>query len=306
MALDLSVNLCGLKLSNPTILASGIAGISKASISYAAKNGAAAVTIKSITAEKRKGHPAPIILTYEGGMLNSVGYSNPGIDNIADEFSDLSSVGVPVIGSITGRNVDEFVMLAEKIDKMDFAAMEIVLSCPHTPGYGTMAGQSTPEITQEITASVRKKTKKPLFVKLSPNVMAISDIAKAAEKAGADAITAVNTSGPGMLIDIKTAKPILGGKIGGLSGDALRPVAVRCVYDIYKAVKIPIIGTGGIMTGEHAIEMVMAGATAVGIGTAVYYRGIDVFEKVTAEVQQFMEENGYGTIKEMVGVAHEK
>ena len=294
---DIGVNLCGLKLANPTVLASGIVGISKASVSYAVKNGAG---------EPRKGHPAPIILTYEGGMLNSVGYPNPGIDNIAEEFSNLKSVGAPVIGSITGKNAEEFAMLAGKINKMDFAAIEIVMSCPHTPGYGTMAGQSTPEITEEITKAVRAKVTKPLFVKLSPNVMAISEIAKAAEKGGADAITAVNTLGPGMVIDIKSRKPVLGGKIGGLSGDALRPVAVRCVYDIYKSVKIPIIGTGGVLTGEHAVEMIMAGATAVGIGTGVYNRGISVFRKVTREITAFMKENNYSTLEEMRGKAHEE
>jgi len=303
--MNIKIDLCGIKLSNPTILASGIVGVSKASVRYAAANGAGAVTIKSITTDRRKGHPAPIILTYEGGMLNSVGYSNPGIDNIADEFSDLKDVGAPVIGSITGKDVEEFALLAEKMNKMDFAAIEIVLSCPHTPGYGTMAGQSTPEITEEITKAVRAKTSKPLFVKLSPNVMAISEIAKAAERGGADAITAINTSGPGMVIDIKSKKPILGGKIGGLSGDALRPVAVRCVYDIYKAVKIPIIGTGGVLTGEHAVEMMMAGASAVGIGTAVYNRGIDVFKKVTEEIKVFMEQNNYTSVGELRGLAHE-
>ena len=302
----LETELCGLKLRNPTILASGILGVSRASVSYAAENGAGAVTIKSITTDRRKGNPAPIILTYEGGMINSVAYSNPGIDNIADEFGDLKNVGAPVIGSITGKDADDFSSLAEKINKMDFAAIEIVLSCPHTPGYGTMAGQSTPEVTAEITEAVKKKINKPLFVKLSPNVMAISEIAKAAEDAGADAITAVNTIGPGMIIDVKSKKPVLGGKIGGLSGHALRPVAVRCVYDIYKSVKIPIIGTGGIITGEHAVQMIMAGASAVGIGTAVYDRGISVFKKVNQEIKRFMEENGYNSIKDMRGKAHEE
>ena len=301
----LETKLCGLKLRNPTVLASGIVGVSKASVSYAAENGAGAVTIKSLTTDRRKGHPAPIILTYEGGMLNSVGYSNPGIDNVEDEFRELKSVGAPVIGSITGKDADDFSVLAEKINGMDFAAVEIALSCPHTPGYGTMAGQSTPEATGEITKAVREKTDKPLFVKLSPNVMAISEIAKAAEKAGADAITAVNTLGPGMIIDVKSTKPVLGGKIGGLSGDGLRPVAVRCVYDIYKSVKIPIIGTGGIITGEHAVQMMMAGASAVGIGTAVYNRGIGVFNKINDEISRFMKENGYDSIEDMRGKAHE-
>ncbi|NLF24398.1 MAG: dihydroorotate dehydrogenase [Deltaproteobacteria bacterium] len=302
---DLSLKLCGLKLENPTILASGIMGTSRASMTYAIKNGAAAVTTKSISVEKRKGHPAPIIVTYAGGMLNSVGYSNPGIDNVADEFGDLQNAGAPVIGSLTGRDENDFAILAEKAAALDFEAIEIVLSCPHTPGYGTMAGLSTPEKTAAITQIVKQRCKKPLFVKLSPNVMGLVELAKAAEEAGADAITAVNTAGPGMIIDIKSRKPVLGGRIGGLSGDALRPIAVRCVYDIYEAVSIPIIGTGGIINGEHAAEMIMAGATALGIGSAVYYRGIDVFKKICLELEEFMESEGISSLAQMRGAAHE-
>ena len=301
---SLAVNLCGLKLSNPTILASGIVGISRASISAAVRGGAGEVTTKSLSIEMRKGHPAPIILTFPGGMLNSVGYSNPGIDNIKDEYGDTSSVAAPVIGSLTGRNKEEYQALAEKAAELDFAALEVVLSCPHTPGYGTMAGLATPEQTELITRAVRALTKKPLLIKLSPNVMGITDLAKAAEAGGADGITAVNTGGPGMIIDIRSRKPILGGKIGGVSGDALRPIAVRCVYDIYEAVKIPIIGTGGVLNGDHAIEMILAGATAIGIGTGIYYRGIDVFKKVTEELRIFMESEGISELAEIRGAAH--
>jgi dihydroorotate dehydrogenase (NAD+) catalytic subunit len=302
---DLSVSLCGLKLANPTVLASGFIGISKASVAFAVKNGAGAVTIKSLSVEPRKGHPAPIVITYPGGMLNSVGYSNPGIDNVGDEFSDLSSVGAPVIGSLTGRDLNDYCYLAEKAAELDFAAIEVVLSCPHTPGYGTMAGLSTPEMTEQITSAVKERTRKPIWVKLSPTVMGLTELAKAAEAAGADAITAVNTAGPGIVIDIRARKPILGGKIGGLSGEALRPIAVRCVYDIYSAIKIPIIGTGGVSTGEHAAEMIMAGATGIGIGTGIYYRGIDVFRKVCAELDAFMAEIGAKNLADIRGAAHE-
>jgi dihydroorotate dehydrogenase (NAD+) catalytic subunit len=302
---DISVNLCGIKLANPTVLASGIVGISRASLSLAARGGAGAVTTKSLSIEVRKGHPAPIILTYAGGMINSVGYSNPGIDNVGDEFSDLSSVGVPVIGSLTGRNEDDYKVLAEKAAALDFSAIEVVLSCPHTPGYGTMAGLSTPEKTEAVTRIVKEKSKVPVFVKLSPNVMGLVELAKAAEAAGADAITAVNTAGPGMMIDVMSRKPILGGKIGGLSGHALRPIAVRCVYEISEAVKIPIIGTGGVYTGQDAIEMVMAGATAVGMGSSVYDRGIDVFKKVCQEMKKFMDAGKIKSLDEIRGAAHE-
>ncbi len=302
---ELSITLCGMKLPNPTILASGIVGISRASLTLAAQGGAGAVTIKSLSIEVRKGHPAPIILTYPGGMINSVGYSNPGIDNVGDEFSDLTSVGVPVIGSITGRNEDDYKILAEKAAALNFSALEVVLSCPHTPGYGTMAGLSTPEKTEAVTRLVKDRSRVPVFVKLSPNVMGLVDLAKAAEAAGADAITAVNTAGPGMIIDIVSRKPILGGKIGGISGRALRPIAVRCVYEIAQAVKIPIIGTGGVATGQDAIEMIMAGATAVGIGSGVYDRGITVFRQVCQEMQAFMDTENIKSLKEIRGAAHE-
>jgi dihydroorotate dehydrogenase (NAD+) catalytic subunit len=303
--MDISLSLCGLNLNNPTVLASGVVGISKASISLAAKNGAGAVTIKSLSLEPRSGHPAPIVLTYSAGMLNSVGYSNPGIDNVADEFGDCSAVGVPVIGSLTGRNQEDYIALIEKAAGLDFAAIEVVLSCPHTPGYGTMAGLSTPEMTEKITKVVKSRAKKPVFVKLSPNVMAISELARAAEAAGADAITAINTAGPGMIIDVRTRRPILGGKIGGLSGAGLRPIAVRCVYDIFQAVKVPIIGTGGVSSGEHAVEMILAGATAVGIGTGVYDRGIEVFARVSEELKVFLEAEGVKSLSEIRGAAHE-
>jgi dihydroorotate dehydrogenase (NAD+) catalytic subunit len=302
---DLSVDLCGLKMANPTILASGIVGISRASLALAVRGGAGAVTTKSISVEPRKGHPAPIIITYAGGMLNSVGYSNPGIDNVADEFADVKDVGAPVIGSLTGRDEEDYAILAGKADRLGFDALEIVLSCPHTPGYGTMAGLSTPGITERITRRVKAATSRPVFVKLSPNVMGLTELARAAEAGGADAITAVNTAGPGMIIDIRSRRPILGGRIGGLSGDALRPIAVRCVFDIYEAVEIPIIGTGGVSTGEHAAEMLLAGATAIGIGTAVHDRGIDAFRKVAEELSAFMEAEGIERLEDLRGGAHE-
>jgi dihydroorotate dehydrogenase (NAD+) catalytic subunit len=303
--MDISTDLCGLRLVNPTILASGILGVSKASIKNVAKNGAGAVTIKSITLEPRKGHKSPVIITYESGMINAVGYSNPGLDVARNEFSNLEEIGVPVIGSILGKDSKEFAHLAESLSGQGFCAFELPLSCPHTPGYGLLAGHETPEATYEITSAVKEKTKLPVFVKISPNIKEIGKVVKAAEEAGADAITAINTIGPGMAIDIKTAKPVLGFKVGGVSGPALRPIAVRCVYDVYESVKIPIIGTGGVIYGKDAIEMFMAGATAVGIGSGVYYRGIDVFKKVVEEVRLFMEQEGYTKLREIIGIAHE-
>jgi dihydroorotate dehydrogenase (NAD+) catalytic subunit len=301
----LEIELAGLKLKNPTVLPAGFLGISKKILERVANSGAGAVTTKSITIKPREGHKNPIFIqSTNESFLNAVGYSNPGLDASKKEFEDLSDFPVPVIGSLVSSNAEEFAHLTENVKNIGFKAIEIVLSCPHTPGFGLMAGQGTSECTKEITSSVRKKTKLPLFVKVSPNVMNLGDIVKAAEEAGADGITAVNTLGPGMVIDVETAKSVLGFKVGGLSGPALKPIAVRCVYDIYESVKIPIIGVGGILTGEDAIEMVMAGATAVGIGTGIYYRGLDIFKQVCGEIIEFMESHGYSSLKEIIGIAH--
>jgi len=240
----------------------------------------------------------------EGGFMNAVGYSNPGLKTAKEEFQNLKEVGVPVIASIIGKDADEFAFMAENFLSDEFAAVEVVLSCPHTPGYGTLAGQGTPEATEEITKKVRAKTKLPLFVKVSPESQPIGEVAKAAEAAGADVITAVNTMGPGIHLDIHAKKPVLHFGMGGVSGPALRPIAVRCVADIYKSVKIPIIGCGGIITGRDAIEMLMIGASALQIGTGIYFRGPDVFKKVVEEMKDFMKDEGFSNIKEMIGIAH--
>ncbi len=301
----LSTDLCGIRLKNPLILASGILGVTKDSLRNVAANGAGAVTIKSVSREERPGHKSPIILTDGDVMINAVGYSNPGLAESRKEFSKLADVGVPVIASIIGGNAGEFSYMAEKLLPGGFSAVEIPLSCPHTPGYGMLAGQGTPDATMEITKAVKRKTKLPVIVKLSPSIQALCDVAKAAEKAGADAINMGNTAGPGMFIDAKAKSPVLDFKFGGLSGPAMKPIALRCVYDVYESVKIPIIGTGGVTKGTDAAEMLMAGACAVGVGSAVHYRGIDAFSKISGELSSFMEEEGYRRIKDMVGIAHE-
>ncbi len=301
---DLSVSLCGIKLANPTVMASGILGTTRLLLRRAAASGAGAVTMKSVSLLSRGGHPNPTILSFDAGMINAVGYSNPGLEETLKEFADLSDIPAPLFASVVGQNADEFSRVAERITKLPFAAIELPLSCPHTPGYGTLAGQSTPEATFEITAAVRKVTDKPIFVKVSPNVPAIGEVASAAEKGGASAITAVNSMGPGMLINIEARRPMLAFKMGGVTGAALRPVAVRCVYDIYKTVKIPIIGTGGVSCGAHAIEMMMAGATAVGVGSAVFDGGMGVFAQIAREMEDWMDRNGVEKVEELIGAAH--
>jgi dihydroorotate dehydrogenase (NAD+) catalytic subunit len=294
-----------MKLRNPLILASGFLGVTKASLKNVADNGAGAVTIKSISREPRKGHNSPIVLADRDVVINAVGYSNPGLAEAKKEFAGIGEVGIPVIASIIGKEAEEFGYMARNFLSPEFAAVEIPLSCPHTPGYGILGGQGTPEATGEITKAVKGGTKLPVIVKLSPNIQCIGEVAKAAEKAGADAINMGNTAGPGRFIDTKAKKPILDFKFGGLSGPAIKPIAVRCVYDVFEAVKIPIIGTGGVTTGGDAVEILMAGASAIGIGSAVHYRGVDVFKKVSDEISHFMKSEGYSKIKEMVGIAHD-
>jgi len=306
LGMGLGTTFLGMKMKNPTVLASGILGTSTSAVKFCADHGAGAVTIKSISKDPRKGHDTPIVHCFQGGMMNAVGYSNPGYELALSEFSNLKRVGVPVIGSIVAKDAEEFAFLTKEfVNKLEFDALEIPLSCPHTPGFGTLAGQSTPEATFAITKAIRTKTKIPLIIKLSPSVDNIGEVAKAAERGGADAICAVNTLGPGLLIDVKSRKKILGFGMGGVSGAALKPVALRTVYDIYEFVDIPIIGTGGISTGDDAIQMLMAGASIVGIGTAVAERGVGVFRKVCDELQQILDQNGYNNVKDLIGAAHE-
>lgn len=299
----LSVKIKSLKLNNPTILSSGILGLDTESLKQAALGGAAAVTMKSLTLDPRKGHNNPILVEVEGGFLNAVGYANKGIDLGVEEFKKWDKT-VPLIGSIVGSNPEEFTRLAEKIQEAPIAALEIALSCPHTPGYGLLAGQGTPEATAGITKVVRQKTNLPLFVKLSPSVSAIGEISKAAEAEGADAINMGNTLGPGMKIDIERARPILAFKVGGMSGPAIKPIMIRSIYDIYSSVKIPVIATGGITTGQDVIEAFMAGATAVEIGTGIYYRGIKIFKKICREIEEWMVNHQYANITDLIGLAH--
>ncbi len=302
--MPMETTFLGTKLKNPLVLASGVLGTSLGSMKSAAKGGAGAVTIKSISVEERMGHKNPAIIASEHWMMNAVGYSNPGMEKAKEQLKGIEKTGVPVIGSATGKNAEEFARVVKELDSLPFIAWELPLSCPHTPGFGLLAGQGTPEFTAKVTSKVKKSTKKPVIVKLSPNVTGIGGIAKAAEKAGADALCVANSLGPGMHINIEAASPVLDFKAGGVSGYALHPIAVRCVYDVFESVKIPIIGLGGVASGRDAIEMLMAGASAVGVGSAVHWRGANVFRDICAEMQAWMKENGFKKIQEMKGIAH--
>lgn len=308
--LDLSVDLCGIALRNPMVLASGVLGVSRDLLARVAAAGAGAVTIKSISLQPRKGHRNPTVMAFEAGLLNAVGYSNPGIEYAIKEFDGVGELPVPVFASAIGQHEDEFAQVVERLMPCGFAAVEIPLSCPHTPGYGLLAGHGTPDATRKIAQAVRTVTAKPIFIKVSPNTPALAEICCAAVEGGADGITAVNSLGPGMMINIETAHPVLDFGFGGVTGPALRPIAVRCVYDIALALrryerKVPIIGTGGVSTARHVIEMMMAGATAVGIGSAVYHRGLDVFGRILDELEPECDHLRVGALAEVIGRVHQ-
>ena len=298
----LQTNLCNIRLKNPTILASGILGVTKDSVDRIGKNGAGAVTLKSLCHEEREGNANPTMFAYDGIFLNAVGLPGQGINSALKDFKRIDNLSVPVIGSIYGYTIAQFGEVAGKMASLKPAMIEVNVSCPHLD-YGKPY-YADPELISKATKAVKKNAGKiPVSIKLSPNVYDIKEIAHAAEKAGADAITAINTA-TGMVIDIDAHKPILANKTGGVSGPALKPIAVRCVYEIYETVKIPVIGTGGVTYGKDAIEMVMAGATAVGIGTGIYYRGIGIFKKVCDEMEKWMRKNKIKSLEEIRGIAH--
>ena len=299
----LQTRLFNIRLKNPTILASGILGVTKESVDRIGKAGAGAVTLKSLCHEERAGFSNPTMFGYDGVFLNAVGLPGQGIDSAIKEFKRLDNLSVPVIGSIYGYRIVQFGEVAKKMASLKPAMIEVDISCPHMDygkPYYADAG-----LTGKITKIVKKNSGRiPVSIKLSPNVYDIKEIAHAAEKAGADALTAINAAS-GMVIDINAKKPILANKIGGVTGPALKPIAVRCVYEVYETVKIPIIGTGGVTYGKDAIEMIMAGATAIGIGTGIYYRGIGIFKKICDEMEQWMKKNKVKSLKEIRGAAHE-
>ena len=263
---------------------------------------AGAVVTKSIGLKPREGYPNPTVIELEHGILNAIGLSNPGIDNFEEEIKTLKKSKIPVIGSIFGSTTREFMKVADKMEKYGANALELNMSCPHAKGYGLEIG-SKPELVKKITFNVKKTVDIPVFVKLSPNLTDIVAIAKAAEKGNADGIVAVNTV-KAMKIDINLRKPVLSNRIGGYSGKAIKPIGIRCVYEISKNIDIPVIGVGGITTGEDAIEYFMAGAHAVQIGSGIYYRKIDVFRKINTEIKNWMRNNGYKKLSELIGAAH--
>ncbi len=298
---NISIEIAGLKMKNPTMLAAGILGETGDSLLTIARGGAGAIVTKSIGLNSREGHLNPTFVEIEYGILNAMGLPNPGIEGYEKEMKVALEGGVPVIGSIYGASPSEFETLALKMEQYGAFALELNLSCPHAKGYGTELGHNKEKVG-EITGVVKDAVKIPVFVKLSPNVSNIVEIAKTVEEAQGDGIVAINTL-KAMAISTELGMPVLSNAVGGLSGPAIKTVGLRCVYEIKKETEIPIIGVGGILTGMDAVEYIMAGASCVQIGSGIFYRGNGIFKDICLELDDFMKTHGYKTVKEMVGIA---
>ena len=298
---DLSVEFAGIKLPNPTILASGILGVSGEMLIRVSRAGAGAVVSKSFNRKGREGYRNPSFIEVQGGFLNALGIPNPGMEEMREEVETASRQRVPVIASVFGFDAEEFAESAMMGERGGAIAVELNVSCPHVKEVGVEIGQR-PKVVAEVTQTVKSRVHVPVFVKLSPNVTDITEVARAAEGAGADAITAINTV-LGTAVDVDSGFPILGGVLGGLSGPAIHPIALRAVFQISQAVRIPVIGVGGIEDWKGAVQMMMAGASAVQIGSAVTSKGLEVFREVNTGIEKFLERKGYSSVREIVSVA---
>lgn len=298
------VTLCGIEMDNPLIPASGTFGFGYEFAEIYDINCLGTFSFKGTTKEPRFGNPTPRIAECDAGMINAVGLQNPGVDKVlSEELPKMKKVfHKPVMANVSGFSVDDYAYTVEKLDVEDqIGWFEVNVSCPNVHGGGMSFGTS-PEAAAEVTRACRKVTDKPLLIKLSPNVTDIVSIAKACEDAGADGISMINTM-LGMRIDLKTKKPIIANKMGGFSGPAIKPVALRMVYQVYDAVKIPIVGMGGISTAEDVIEMMLAGATAVQVGAANL---VDPYccKEIIEKLPEVMHKYGINNLKDIIGGAH--
>ncbi|MCF7919197.1 MAG: dihydroorotate dehydrogenase [Candidatus Cloacimonetes bacterium] len=296
----ISVEFLGKRAATPLVLPAGIMGMTWSGMKYTWENGCGIITSKSLTMEPRKGHAGPVIAEFEGGMLNCMGLCNPGIEEGLAEVNEFRKFyEVPVIVSIFATTIDDFLTLTQKVNESRGDFVELNLSCPNVSDeYGLPLAASKIKVA-EIVSAVKMVSKIPVIAKLSPNVSGLTEICTAAEAAGADALCLINTLGPGMLIDIDLQRSVLSNRTGGMSGPCVKPVALRAVFEAYSRVKIPIIGTGGVSNGRDAVEMLMAGASLVGVGSALYEGGIGIFEQINQDILTYMDQYGYGTITDI-------
>ena len=298
------VTLCGIELDNPLIPASGTFGYGQEFAEVYDINCLGTFSFKGTTREPRYGNPRPRIAEFTGGMLNAVGLQNPGVDAVIEkELPRLREIfHKPVMANVSGFSIEEYAEVCEKLDSQEqIGWIEVNISCPNVHGGGAAFG-AEPKAAEAVTKAVRAVTKKPIILKLSPTALSIAEVAKACEGAGADGVSLINTL-PGMRIDLKRRQPLLGNVTGGMSGPAMLPLALRMVYQVYDAVSIPIVGMGGVSTTEDVIEMMLAGATAVGIGAANLTDPL-VCRRIIDELPQVMAQYGIDNLNDIIGGAH--
>lgn len=301
---DLSVDIGGIKMKNPVATASGTFGFGPEYAPYIDLNRLGAIVVKGTTLLPRKGNPTPRLVETPAGVLNSIGLQNPGVEKFIEEaLPFLKEYELPVIVNISGDTVEDYARLAARLNDADgVAGLEVNISCPNVKKGGMQFG-SDPASAGEVTRAVKESTGLPVIVKLSPNVTSVVEVAERVAEAGADALSMINTL-LGMAIDVKHRRPVLGNVLGGLSGPAIRPVAVRAVWQVYRELRLPIIGMGGISTAEDALEFILAGARAIAVGTANF-----VNPRATMDILEGLEcyllENNIASINDLVGAAHQ-
>ncbi|MCD8048787.1 MAG: dihydroorotate dehydrogenase [Clostridia bacterium] len=299
--MNTKVNFCGVEFENPIITASGTFGFGYEYSQFYNLDNIGGISVKGLSLKPREGNPPPRIAEIYGGILNSVGLQNPGVENFLQNdlpFLKSKYKKCKIIANITGNSIEDYVAMGEIVGSSDVDLVEMNISCPNVKQGGAAFGTNA-KTAEEITRRVKEKCKKPLVVKLSPNVTDICEIARAAESAGADALSLINTL-LGMKIDIKTRRPILHNNVGGMSGPAVKPIAARMVWQVKNAVKIPLIGMGGIMNGDDAVEFMLAGASLVALGTANF---IDPYApiKTLYGIEEYMKNNGIDDVNEIIG-----
>lgn len=299
------MDLAGVRLINPTMLASGILGYSADTLAEVAEGGCGGVVTKSVCLKPRIGYANPTVVQASVGLINAMGLPNPGIDKFAEEIREMKiKLTVPVVASVFGFSVEEYVAVSKKAVRAGVDGVELNVSCPHVKDTGSELGQDA-LLLSKVVRTVKAAVEKPVLVKLTPNVTSVVELAKTAERNGADALTIMNTV-RAMAIDVETGMPILANRVGGLSGLAVKPIALRHVFEVYEAVEIPILGCGGITDWRDAVEFLLAGASAVQIGTAVAVKGLGVFGEVVRGIRAYMRKRGLSNVGEIVGLSHRR
>ena len=298
----LSVNLSNIKFKNPLILASGVFGMTGSLMRRVARAGAGGIVAKTVSLEPREGYDNPVIVEVEGGLLNAIGTPNPGYLNFSEELKEAKKGGIPIIASIMAPDPEGFAKISVALEGYGADIIELNVSCPHVSLMGAQVGQDY-SLLREVVRAVKSKVSIPVWVKLTPNVTDIVEEGRAAMDGGADALVAINTI-KAMTIDIDAYKPILSNRFGGLSGPAIRSIAVRCVYELYENTDIQIIGVGGVTDWRSAVEFILAGASGIQIGSVIAYNGLGVFQEVNEGLLRYLASKGFESIEDCIGIAH--